>query len=657
MLVKIYKNNNARLFVPVFLSALLIFCIIPAHAQVAPPEKENESILNKMYVGTGLGYSFLDTNIRGNTFTLNKDNDFGGRIFIGLDEKKFLSYELIYSDFGSATLNPAGEVKYQSLGLNVNFYVTEKGKPAHIGYSGVFKAGVESIKMSTSVAEVGTSSSQFTLGMGAEYGWPNGMAIQGSVQTLYKEAGMLSINLLYRFGFDPVLVVLAEPEVNDVDADGVMDELDKCPGTQADRVVDAIGCEFDEDLDGVVDGNDRCPGTPKGMRVNPRGCIFDTDNDGISDQKDLCPTTPSGVTVDSFGCELDSDHDEVKDSQDQCPDTPIGDEVDFRGCGLDEDQDGVVDNRDQCLLTPMGEAVDEKGCTIDGDKDGDSVLDSLDKCPDTVKGASVNSEGCAIFESTLTGINFKLASTDLATDAKIQLNEAAAALLKFPGVRVEIQAHTDSQGTLVNNQRLSEVRANSVADYLESKGVSRDRMEAVGYGESQPLTSNLTVEGRAQNRRVQFRVLDKGETVNASSAALLAPIKFCADVGSNPDDCVDLNVQTEGISFKLASSELTDGAKEILDKAAISLLNYPNVRIEIQAHTDSQGTLENNQNLSNIRAQAVLDYLQSQGVDSSRMVAKGYGELRPKVSNRTPEGRSMNRRVEFSILPADQAVQ
>ena len=629
----------------VSLSVLLIFFIASVHAQVAPPEKDKESILNKMYVGTGLGYSFLDTDVSGNTYTLNEDNDFGGRLFIGFDEKKFLSYELIYTDFGNSTLSPAGKVNYQSLGLNVNFYVTAKDKPAHIGYSGIFKAGIESIKTSTAIADVNTSSSQFTLGMGAEYGWSNGMAIQGGVQTLYKEAGMLSINLLYRFGFDPVLVVLAEPKMNDADADGVTDELDKCPGTQADRVVDAIGCEFDEDLDGVVDGNDSCSGTPRGMRVNPRGCIFDTDNDGVSDQKDLCPTTPSGITVDSFGCEKDSDYDEVKDSRDQCPDTPIGDEVDSRGCGVDEDRDGVVDNRDECLLTPIGEAVDEKGCTLDGDKDGDSVLDSLDKCPDTVKGASVNAEGCAIFESTIAGINFKLASTDLATDAKIQLNEAAAALLKFPGVRVEIQAHTDSQGTLVNNQRLSEVRANSVAEYLESKGVSRDRMEAVGYGESQPLATNLTVEGRAQNRRVQFRVLDKGETTKIASTTLFVPIKFCSDVASNPDDCVDLNVQTEGINFKLASSELTDGAKDILDKAAISLLSYPDVRIEIQAHTDSQGTIENNQNLSNIRAQAVLDYLQSQGVDSSRMVAKGYGELRPKVSNRTPEGRSMNRRV------------
>ena len=80
---------------------------------------------------------------------------------------------------------------------------------------------------------------------------------------------------------------------------------------------------------------------------------------------------------------------------------------------------------------------------------------------------------------------------------------------------------------------------------------------------------------------------------------------------------------------------------------------YPDVRLEIQAHTDSQGTIENNQNLSNIRAQSVMDYLISQGVDESRMVAKGYGELRPRVSNRTQEGRGMNRRVEFKILQVE----
>ena len=191
-------------------------------------------------------------------------------------------------------------------------------------------------------------------------------------------------------------------------------------------------------------------------------------------------------------------------------------------------------------------------------------------CPDTIKGANVNEEGCAIFESNIEGINFKVASSDLTADAKIKLDEAAVALLKFPGLRVEIQAHTDSQGTLINNQKLSEVRAVSVATYLETKGISSDRMEAVGYGESQPLASNQSAEGRAQNRRVQFRVLDKGEV--AQSGAILLPVKFCSESNSDPEECVNLNIQAEDISFKLASSDLTDSAKDTLDQAAISLL-------------------------------------------------------------------------------------
>jgi outer membrane protein OmpA-like peptidoglycan-associated protein len=105
----------------------------------------------------------------------------------------------------------------------------------------------------------------------------------------------------------------------------------------------------------------------------------------------------------------------------------------------------------------------------------------------------------------------------------------------------------------------------------------------------------------------------------------------------------------EKILFAFSKSDLSDSAKMNLDKLATALTNYPNTNIEIQGHTDSRGTDEYNMGLSLRRANAVRDYLASQGIDSKRMTVRGFGESAPAYSNDTQEGMAQNRRVEFLI--------
>ncbi len=238
----------------------------------------------------------------------------------------------------------------------------------------------------------------------------------------------------------------------------------------------------------------------------PKPVRLDSDKDGVFDDQDNCPATALGVAVDSNGCELDSDQDGVVDSKDECPNTSPGTAVDQRGCDLDSDKDGVIDSQDRCPETPAGTQVDTSGCPNDNDADG--VLNAVDQCPTTVSGAAVNAVGCAIFETTIVGVNFKTASAELTDDAKVKLDEAIAALIQFPNVRVEIQAHTDDRGSKKNNQRLSEARAKSVYDYMVAHGIAAEQLQSVGYGEERPIATNDTEEGRAQNRRVEFHVLD-----------------------------------------------------------------------------------------------------------------------------------------------------
>lgn len=166
----------------------------------------------------------------------------------------------------------------------------------------------------------------------------------------------------------------------------------------------------------------------------------------------------------------------------------------------DSDGDGVYDDYDKCPGTPAGVKVDSSGCPLDSD--GDGVPDHLDECPDTPEGATVNSKGCW----ALTGmVLFDFDSATIKPEAYPLLDEVVTILEKNPEMKGEIQGHTDSIGPEAYNQQLSERRAKAVEGYLESKGIESSRLTSKGYGESQPVASNDTEEGRQENRRVRLK--------------------------------------------------------------------------------------------------------------------------------------------------------
>ncbi len=156
--------------------------------------------------------------------------------------------------------------------------------------------------------------------------------------------------------------------------------------------------------------------------------------------------------------------------------------------------------------------------TLDSDNDG--VNDCDDKCPNTPAGTIVGPDGCALpVVIDLRGVNFKFdrpkpGETDIAptlqqpTDDSVAiLDQAVDTLQRYPGVNVELVGHTDSIGTEAYNQKLSERRAQIVHNYLTGHGINADRILGVkGFGESQPIATNKTDEGRARNRRTELSV-------------------------------------------------------------------------------------------------------------------------------------------------------
>ncbi|UCG43775.1 MAG: OmpA family protein [candidate division WOR-3 bacterium] len=116
-----------------------------------------------------------------------------------------------------------------------------------------------------------------------------------------------------------------------------------------------------------------------------------------------------------------------------------------------------------------------------------------------------------------------------------------------------------------------------------------------------------------------------------------------------------MSITLRGVYFDFDKATIKPESRPALEDAAKILNENPDIRVEIQGHTDSKGSNEYNQNLSERRAQSVVNFLVTQlSIDRARLVARGYGEVMPIATNDTDEGRALNRRVEFFILESKQ---
>lgn len=171
----------------------------------------------------------------------------------------------------------------------------------------------------------------------------------------------------------------------------------------------------------------------------------------------------------------------------------------------DTDGDGVADYLDKCPNTPAGAKVDGGGCELD--TDGDGIPDWKDKCP-TEKG-TVEFNGCPEMGSaTMTGVNniqFEYNSSVLRTSSYATLDKVSSMMRANANSMLQLDGHASAEGTDSYNLQLSLDRANAVKTYLVNSGVDAKKIATKGYGETRPVASNTTEEGRMANRRVEFR--------------------------------------------------------------------------------------------------------------------------------------------------------
>ena len=257
----------------------------------------------------------------------------------------------------------------------------------------------------------------------------------------------------------------------------------------------------DTDGDGIYDKDDACPevaGLPEF-----KGCP-DTDKDGIQDSEDACPEEAGSKELN--GCP-DNDGDGIINSEDACPEDK-GTKM-MNGCP-DADGDGVADKDDKCPT--VAGAKDNAGCPWP-DTDGDGVADKDDKCP-TVAGTVANNGCPEVSDDTMKKLN-DYGKTILFNSGKasfqkqtIPVLQAMTAILKeYPTAKFSLEGHTDSTGSEASNQKLSEERAAAVKNFLVENGIDASRLSSKGFGESMPVDSNKTAKGKANNRRVEVKLV------------------------------------------------------------------------------------------------------------------------------------------------------
>ena len=245
---------------------------------------------------------------------------------------------------------------------------------------------------------------------------------------------------------------------------------------------------------------------------------------------------------------------------------------------------------------------------------------------EVIKGAPSGLVGAIVIPSAAL---FAFDKAELTEDGKAAIEEYRKQLRPELSEAYEgiIIGHTDSTGDANYNIGLSKRRAEAVSAYLVSTGVEAAKLREIGRGENDPIASNDTKEGQAENRRVEIVVIGEPRALD--------------------------NIRFPSVAlFPRRSAELTEQGKAVLDSniSDARVMLDRAVFIEVIGHTDDVGDDAYNQDLSEKRAAAVSQYLIDAGVDGSKIYAVGAGENSPIATNTTPEGRAENRRVEVLVL-------
>jgi len=394
---------------------------------------------------------------------------------------------------------------------------------------------------------------------------------------------------------------ILESAIKDSDNDGVVDELDS----------DDNNPNNDSDGDGFSNIEEKNAKTnPLDKNSHP---VKDSDNDGISDKDELkFKTNPNSKDSDSDGkldideYKKDSDNDGLNDA--------------IESSKLDSDNDGVVDELDSENNNPNNDS-DGDGFSNIEEKNKNS--DPLDK--EIIPRADLDKDGIPDVD-------------DKDMDGDGLLNSDEIAIKSDPK-----NPDTDGDGKLDGIENIKDSDGDKKLDIFESAKKDSDNDGVVDELDSDDNNPNNDSDedgfSNIEEKNAKTNPLDPNDKPKLTSSELKQKL----------EKDIKQIVEVEHIKFKTDSAELTLVSKSTIYKIAEILKKFPQAKVTIEGHTDSDGDAKYNLELSQKRVNSVRVELIDLGIEPNRIKAIGYGESKPLVANDSKENKAKNRRVEFKI--------
>jgi outer membrane protein OmpA-like peptidoglycan-associated protein len=339
--------------------------------------------------------------------------------------------------------------------------------------------------------------------------------------------------------------------------------------------------------------------------------LKDKDRDHVSNKEDLCKKQKG--TWPTKGCP-DSDNDGIDDSADKCPKEPGI--AEFNGCP-DKDGDKVPDSNDKC--PDIAGLAEFGGCP---DKDGDKIIDSEDKCPDIAGLAEFG--GCPDKDG------------DKIIDSEDKCPDVAG-LAEFGGC-------PDKDGDKIID---SEDQCPDVAGLAEFGGCPDKDSD----GTADKDDACADVAGPKENKGCPWPDTDGDSVLDKDD---LCPSVFgtvakngCPEIKEEVKKAITMAFKN--LQFETGKSVIVKTSYPSLDQLAKVMNDDKSLKLKISGHTDNVGVEAENLKLSKARAEAIKTYLNKKGIDENRISSEGFGSTKPVADNKTPEGRTQNRRVEMVV--------
>lgn len=400
-----------------------------------------------------------------------------------------------------------------------------------------------------------------------------------------------------------------------------------------------IGIHFggvkDKDKDGIEDKYDKAPRDPEdfdGYMDNDGAPDPDNDGDGILDVNDGAPNEPEdidGYKDDDGIPDPDNDKDGILDKNDKAPNDPedIDGYMDADGIpDPDNDKDGILDKNDKAPNEPEDiDGFQDKDGAPDLDNDNDGIPDKNDKAPGTDQTVR---DGIDTKE-TYNGYQDEDGVPDVKPDVTIKDSDGDGIpddKDKAPNDAEDIDGYMDMDGIpdldndgdkIPDKKDKAPGTDQTVRDGIDTKETYNGYMDEDGIPDTLPETPKPPVEEQVKPTDLE----------NFEKDLTLRIVHF------------DTNLYDISAADKLK-----------LDIVAAGLKKLPQIKLQIQGHTDNTGPADFNEKLGLNRAKAVKDYLVSKGIEASRLEVKGFSFNKPVDSNGTPEGRANNRRADFTII-------